>query len=213
MRYSALSRLAVGPPVGGILYSRYGYRGPFVFSIAATILDLTGRLIIIERKDAVVWGYDPAVLPITKDKEEIASVAGSGNPSFSSQIDITDASQTLGDTGISSEPSLEAEVQISLLAVMYKLFKSRRALVALFIIFAYGYDQFLFLPSRRRLTVSQRCLQLPGASYTCPSTACLASYLALGRSCIYCGCCAYAILYVTSGSCFAAKCSDLDIYC
>lgn len=46
--------------MGGALYSRFGYRGPFIFSICATFIDLIGRLVLIERKDAVLWGVDPA---------------------------------------------------------------------------------------------------------------------------------------------------------
>ncbi|KAL1732632.1 major facilitator superfamily domain-containing protein [Schizophyllum commune] len=50
----------VGPPVGGALYERFGFRGPFIFGIGCSVADLVGRLVIIERKDALRWGVDPA---------------------------------------------------------------------------------------------------------------------------------------------------------
>ncbi|KAF4623451.1 hypothetical protein D9613_002041 [Agrocybe pediades] len=133
--------LAIGPPVGGILYSRYGYRGPFVFSIAATILDLLGRLLIIERKDAIAWGYDPAALPKPKmeEKEETPSIAASGNLSVSSHVDVNDISATRDqESAVSELPPPTTQVHLSLLSVIIKLFKSSRAVAALFIIFAYG---------------------------------------------------------------------------
>lgn len=60
-RYSLTSRAAsflVGPPVGGALYTAFGYRGPFIFGIIVTFIDFIGRLVIIERKDAMLYGQD-----------------------------------------------------------------------------------------------------------------------------------------------------------
>ncbi|EPQ61048.1 MFS general substrate transporter [Gloeophyllum trabeum ATCC 11539] len=61
----------VGPPVGGALYHTFGYRGPFIFGIIVSVIDLIGRLLIIERKDALLWGIDPASLP-EPDQEQNA---------------------------------------------------------------------------------------------------------------------------------------------
>ncbi|PCH33242.1 MFS general substrate transporter [Wolfiporia cocos MD-104 SS10] len=49
----------VGPPVAGALFSRFGFHGPFIFGIVVTMVDLVGRLFIIERKDALRWGARP----------------------------------------------------------------------------------------------------------------------------------------------------------
>lgn len=38
----------VGPPVGGALYARWGYRAPFIFTILFTLVDFAGRVLIIE---------------------------------------------------------------------------------------------------------------------------------------------------------------------
>ncbi|OBZ78937.1 putative MFS-type transporter C18.02 [Grifola frondosa] len=50
----------VGPPVAGALYEVFGIRGPFIFGIIVTAMDLVGRLLVVERKDALQWGVDPA---------------------------------------------------------------------------------------------------------------------------------------------------------
>ncbi|KAF6766462.1 major facilitator superfamily domain-containing protein [Ephemerocybe angulata] len=55
------SCLVLGPPVGGALYSRFGFRGPFIFGAIFAFVDLLGRFVVIERKDSLKWGYDPFV--------------------------------------------------------------------------------------------------------------------------------------------------------
>jgi len=49
-------RVLIGPPVGGALYSRLGYRSPFIFGIVTILVDMIGRLLIIERKDSLKMG-------------------------------------------------------------------------------------------------------------------------------------------------------------
>lgn len=51
-----------GPPLGGLLYKPFGIRGPVILGIGVTVVDLVGRLLIIERKDALKWGFDPAAV-------------------------------------------------------------------------------------------------------------------------------------------------------
>ncbi|GAA5935477.1 hypothetical protein JCM1841_003906 [Sporobolomyces salmonicolor] len=46
---------AIGPPVGGTLYARYGYRAPFIFSLVLVGVDLAMRLILIEKHQALAW--------------------------------------------------------------------------------------------------------------------------------------------------------------
>lgn len=43
-------RILLGPPVGGALYERFGFRGPFILGIIFAFVDLVGRLFIIEVK-------------------------------------------------------------------------------------------------------------------------------------------------------------------
>ncbi|KIJ68771.1 hypothetical protein HYDPIDRAFT_107017 [Hydnomerulius pinastri MD-312] len=52
--------LLVGSPAGGTLYSRFGFRAPFIFGEICTVVDLFARLLIIERDVAMKWGYDPS---------------------------------------------------------------------------------------------------------------------------------------------------------
>ncbi|KAF9470717.1 MFS general substrate transporter [Pholiota conissans] len=148
--------LVIGPAVGGALYTRFGYRGPFIFSIGTTVIDLLGRLIIIERKEALLWGVDPA-----------GSVTGSAVlPSASPEIDTgcqSEKMETKAEEGVqisefrdivapannvqpesgpshsrSSQTSIPRKNPISLLTVLAKLGTSSRTLVACFILFVYG---------------------------------------------------------------------------
>ncbi|KAI0005376.1 major facilitator superfamily domain-containing protein [Russula compacta] len=50
----------IGPPVGGALFDRFGIRGPCLFGIVVLSVDVIGRLLLIERREALAWGFDPA---------------------------------------------------------------------------------------------------------------------------------------------------------
>ncbi|BGP24065.1 hypothetical protein JCM10295v2_002966 [Rhodotorula toruloides] len=45
---------AIGPPVGGVLYARMGWRAPFVFSLILVGVDLL-RMLIVEKHRAMEW--------------------------------------------------------------------------------------------------------------------------------------------------------------
>ncbi|KAF8167837.1 MFS general substrate transporter [Crassisporium funariophilum] len=136
--------LVIGPPVGGVLYSRFGYRGPFVFGMAATLLDLIGRLLIIERKDAISWGVDPAASRSgLVEQSNQASTINDVEPPASSEVDRLSTNGLESDKHNEANTSVEiplatANKNLSLLTVIMKLMKSSRALVALIIIFVYG---------------------------------------------------------------------------
>ncbi|EIN13364.1 MFS general substrate transporter [Punctularia strigosozonata HHB-11173 SS5] len=94
-------QLLVGPPAGGALYSRFGIRGPFVFGIAITFVDLVGRLLIIERKDALVWGID--TMAMSENTEEDVEKVGEGTEEGerpSTQAEKVTASNTVDDTKV-----------------------------------------------------------------------------------------------------------------
>jgi Major Facilitator Superfamily len=57
--------VVLAPPIGGALYQRLGFNAPFIFSIGIVLLDLAGRLLVIERKHALPWGVDPAKMTTT----------------------------------------------------------------------------------------------------------------------------------------------------
>ncbi|KAI5474614.1 hypothetical protein MNV49_002746 [Pseudohyphozyma bogoriensis] len=46
---------AIGPPVGGILAERMGYRSPFVFALCLLFVDLVLRILIVEKHVALQW--------------------------------------------------------------------------------------------------------------------------------------------------------------
>ncbi|KAM0755934.1 MFS general substrate transporter [Meredithblackwellia eburnea MCA 4105] len=51
----------IGPPVGGVLYGRMGYRAPFVFALCLIFFDFALRLLVIEKHVALKYieqGYD-----------------------------------------------------------------------------------------------------------------------------------------------------------
>jgi MFS transporter, DHA1 family, solute carrier family 18 (vesicular amine transporter), member 1/2 len=132
--------------VGGALYSRFGFRGPFVFGLAVIFLDFIGRIIIIERKDAVLWGVDPAALPgsdapvsendndsndrTTAGTDKAEKTETDGLPMTSSPVDPAVLTET---------PTDQAKTKpVALLTVIRKLSKSSRALVAIISTFIYG---------------------------------------------------------------------------
>ncbi len=57
--HSNVSQL-VGPPAGGALFKRFGIRSPCIFGVVVISVDLIGRLLLIERREALALGFDPA---------------------------------------------------------------------------------------------------------------------------------------------------------
>ncbi|KAJ7748535.1 major facilitator superfamily domain-containing protein [Mycena maculata] len=124
----AMSGLSIGflagPPVGGALYSRFGFRGPFIGGIILALIDLIGRLLIIERKDALRWGFDPAAVDApTEIIEEEKSTEGPVTPTETTQEP--------------DEPP-NTPPHISLAGVIVRLVGSPRAAVAIGLAFLYG---------------------------------------------------------------------------
>jgi MFS family permease len=121
----AMSGMAIGflagPPIGGALYSRFGFRGPFICGIIVSLVDLIGRLLIIERKDALRWNIDPAAVVPSVDRDEEKSAEGPVNPAPPTQ------------------QSDHTIVRLSLVGVIARLFRSSRAVVVITVTFLYGY--------------------------------------------------------------------------
>jgi len=153
--------LVVGPPVGGALYSRFGFRAPFVFGEICTVVDLLGRLLMIERKVAIIWDADPAAVPEAHDSQPNLAPHGDNTfdettentpllrPSGPPSVDMTsikslddrdEARSSASSTilGTSSEDVAACRQQLSFAAVVLELGKSPRALVALILTFTYG---------------------------------------------------------------------------
>jgi DHA1 family solute carrier family 18 vesicular amine transporter 1/2 len=146
--------LLLGAPVGGALYGAFGFRGPFIFGIIITVLDLIGRLLIIERKNALRYGYDPT-LKMVHEKEKEADVedgtaptkaekavegaaaqampAVAGAPAIAPEEVV--AEQAEGKTGAARAPP----AKIGILRASVLLAKSPRAMAAYLNTFAMGY--------------------------------------------------------------------------
>lgn len=100
------------------------------------MVDLVGRLLIIERKDAMKWGYDPANAIIN------SSVEGA-NPVVAEVITPETPSVTVGKPDLpisppSNSPSDPKPAPLSLLAVVVKLVHSPRALMAIILSIVFG---------------------------------------------------------------------------
>ncbi|KAF8213784.1 major facilitator superfamily domain-containing protein [Mycena galopus ATCC 62051] len=112
----AMAGLAIGslagPPIGGALYSRFGFRAPFICGIIVAFFDLIGRLVIIERKEALRWNFDPAAVP--------------------------DGDKETAEGSTSTLTLVKSGIKLSLAGVMSRLLRSPRAVVVITVTFLYG---------------------------------------------------------------------------
>ena len=105
-------------------------------------VDLFARLLLIERKNAIRWGVDPAADPteIPASKFQVPMGGVDSVESFGSQADTTPKEPTGSDfivRQILAEPE-DDHVVITPLGVLLKLLTSPRALVCIFSTFVYG---------------------------------------------------------------------------
>jgi MFS family permease len=119
-----------GPPVGGALYSRFGFRGPFICGIALSVFDLVGRLLIVERKDALQWGIDPAAAPV--EGADAEAEAGGGGAEEKTRAEEGSPDRTAPAQGARDHTT------VSLVGVMARLCRSPRAGVVIAVTFLYG---------------------------------------------------------------------------
>ncbi|KAI0296710.1 major facilitator superfamily domain-containing protein [Russula brevipes] len=139
------------PPVGGALFDRFGIRGPCLFSVIVISVDLVGRLLLIERKEALAWGFDPSASMNTSPDHashpnsytdprygtfaaETGSQGGrerqASDPSVSVETDSTDSTLD-GETGAHGElTSTTQDEPISFFQVIRVLCMSSRAVAA-----------------------------------------------------------------------------------
>ncbi|KAF9072699.1 major facilitator superfamily domain-containing protein [Rhodocollybia butyracea] len=121
------------PPVGGALYSRFGFRGPCIFGIITAVLDFVGRLVVIERKEALYWGHDTLAVPESAEPDVFEPpVNVSSNPVLNSNEKNDVMSDDPSQSSNTTNPS------ISLLAVILELAKSSRAITATLLTFIYA---------------------------------------------------------------------------
>ncbi|ESK85878.1 mfs amine [Moniliophthora roreri MCA 2997] len=129
----------LGPPVGGALYKTFGFRGVCIFGVIVAFVDLVARLLVIERKEALRYGFDPhravsAEEPETEEPEtEGASTTEQSEKKTADVVENRPEQQTE-----SSDESKKSEPQLSLIAVVIRLLRSSRAVGTVICLFVYG---------------------------------------------------------------------------
>ncbi|KAF8528042.1 MFS general substrate transporter [Hysterangium stoloniferum] len=139
----ALSGLSIGfvlaPPIGGALYRQFGLHAPMLLCIGIASLDIVGRLVIIERKDALQWGIDPAATPAsTRDTEngpKDAPVAEQKDTCDGRSSDIAQSHDTPTRVTATSTGSSSAFTAVQVLVTVVR---SRRACAALSLALIFG---------------------------------------------------------------------------
>ncbi|KAK0200797.1 MFS general substrate transporter [Desarmillaria ectypa] len=104
----------VGPPVGGGLYARFGFRGPFIFGIIIAFLDLASQFLIIEGKSA-------------------SKIRSGTTEKPNNEIALEANDNSLADADANAQNK-----KVSFVQVLRLLFRSHRALAAAFLAFVYG---------------------------------------------------------------------------
>ena len=117
-----------------MLFRRFGFRGPLILAIIITVVDLIGRLFIIERKDALQWGVDPTVISSRGEGDESQS-----NDGRSMEGSITGVSPNeekppldIAPQTLVQEERLDSKT-LSLLGVVRRLGGSPRAVAVMLI--------------------------------------------------------------------------------
>ena len=131
---AAAPRFLLGPVLGGVLFRHFGFRGPLILAIIITVVDLIGRLFIIERKDALEWGVDPTVIPNREGGEESQSNDGK---SMEGSITGVSPSEEKPPLDIPSQTLVQEKrpdsKTLSLLGVVRRLGGSARAVAVMLI--------------------------------------------------------------------------------
>ncbi|KAI0651431.1 MFS general substrate transporter [Trametes meyenii] len=149
----------VGPPVAGALDERFGFRGPFIFGVIVTAVELIGRLLIIERKEAIRWDAAFTTLvprnnvshtnvygAVQEEKREEQPVESTQVVREDGEEDITEAPTRVPSRTPSRTPTVvdvagdspEEPSKLSIVGLFFKLVKSPRALSAVFLTLSYG---------------------------------------------------------------------------
>ncbi|BGO98782.1 hypothetical protein JCM10021v2_002443 [Rhodotorula toruloides] len=111
---------AIGPPVGGVLYARMGWRAPFVFSLILVAIDLGLRMLIVEKHRAVGWirrgvevrgfeapGWVDEVKTVVEEprKEQGEKTIPAGDAEDNARIPVPLADSTFSDTALAPSSS------------------------------------------------------------------------------------------------------------
>ncbi|KAF7437249.1 hypothetical protein PC9H_004086 [Pleurotus ostreatus] len=134
----------LGPPLGGLLYDRFGFRGPFVFGIVSAFVDLVGRLLIIESKLGLLESPAPAPAPtITppipiSDTIVFPNTKDANDHTGATSIPMTPRTSSRASQPTDVDSESQEKAHLSLWQVLVQLAKSPRALSALFVTLTNG---------------------------------------------------------------------------
>ncbi|RDX43975.1 MFS general substrate transporter [Lentinus brumalis] len=135
----------VGPPVAGALDDRFGFRGPFIFGVIVTALEFIGRLLIIERKDAIRWDASLTGLVGNSSRERAyGATAMDAEKRDEEPCNGATTRPTDEENGTAGEPARppaanEAQQQpLSIVGLLVTLLKSPRAMGPVFLTFIFG---------------------------------------------------------------------------
>ncbi|BGO97902.1 hypothetical protein RTBOTA2_001392 [Rhodotorula toruloides] len=131
---------AIGPPIGGALYRHLGWRAPFVFLLILLVVDIVLRLLIVEKKTALMWikrgvtirGFSAPDYPPPNSVSKEEAVVPLAPSSTVTSSEATEVAATV-------LPKPEAD-GANLWETMWRLVHNPRAAVALSMAFLYGAD-------------------------------------------------------------------------
>lgn len=96
-----------------------------------SLLDLLGRALIIERKDAMPWGFDPKVVESMQEQEKKINATPSPEEADGAKVEGPPAATTAHDV-TSQSP------RVTLLTVIWALGREPRAMITSTIVMFYG---------------------------------------------------------------------------
>ena len=158
----------VAPPVAGILYQRWGFRSPFIFGIAVAGGDLLARMLLIERHEAMKWGVDPMGVAVSEGQKDpeapLPEVVALGGAEKWSSIELRSVVRVPSDDSLATEGEtctgfeikekqkegtpregqspVSTQPRVILLPhiALFKLMKSSRAAVCIFLTLVWGFE-------------------------------------------------------------------------
>lgn len=151
---------ALGPTVGGALYNSLGFHAPFIAGLILLAFDLVLRFLVIERKDAVKWGFDPPAAYLqTMRRKKSNKQTNDASQVVDVPVDLIERNDKHDDhnesnpnddidekpSRSSAVPEVETSNQNNAFRVVSVILNSRRTMAAALTIFVYGCVTIFFL--------------------------------------------------------------------
>ncbi|KAH9921390.1 uncharacterized protein B0H18DRAFT_1086101 [Fomitopsis serialis] len=103
------------------LYDKFGFHGPFIFGIIITAIDLIGRLLVIERKHAILWASEVCESRRRFRMHAVIRVRSRHHPALALNLIVFGAKVDTFQSGTSTSasPPGRMEVQSSKVGLVY----------------------------------------------------------------------------------------------